>query len=147
MGNIPGADYEFGNQCVKCFGEVPFIDKGTGWLNTPKYVNLTFSGILLCPGASFDPNKTFLCEQSTDCVWLGFDSNLEVGFTIAEFDGFSWTAYAACQARFVPQFYFVGGGDACQTIFENDQDIGDCPVSNGGYNGIATVEWGPGIGP
>jgi len=147
VGLTPGSDYEAGNLCPDCFNLDMASIKGPGWLITPKYVKVTISGVIACPGNFGDPNGSYLLTQVFPCFWTFLDATWQIRFNI------HYTPhpnpYSLLQAIYVSdgKEYFSGVGPDCGTEMSNSFVIGDCGALVGGHSGSGLIRWGPGITP
>lgn len=134
MGIDPITDnYIVGNDCAVCV-PVPFA------AGTPAFVEVSFGGIIQCPGAPVPPNGVHLLPQIHPCSWYK---------PIAPLGGIIWEMFFGFMTLFASDGYwawFDGGSDIpCCASFPNL--LTDCtgfPI--GGIGGTGQVFWGPTIG-
>lgn len=63
MGNIPTYEYDEGGNCAACFG----VGKEFGEVSTPGRIKAIFSGIIICPGVTENPNQSWILTQFAGC--------------------------------------------------------------------------------
>lgn len=136
---------EYGNDCEWCTPD-PFPEG-----QTPKYFNVTFSGVIACEGHPWpggaNLNTTWKLQQSSGdlyCKWNYLDDNWRI---------YLWLYYgantyiAAARAQYPEIAYFVRtalfGGALSPCMNEasnitNGYDIDNCDVNSYGYGGTAS---------
>ncbi len=147
MGIIIGQDYEPGNFCIHCWGPAFEIALGPGFLISPKYIRVTFSGVIACsPGATPD-GEWILTQTPIPCYWVYTDANWRIEYYA--FDSIGPTDFSTLGAFYLPMSRraFVADGNPCSFIFNNFNGPTACAGGDAGHSGTGVITWGPGIEP
>lgn len=143
MGQIPGEDYDLRDACTHCFNEAAALAKGTGWLNTPKYMRATFSGVVLCPPAVVGINGSWILTQLFPCEWIYVDALVGIDFTLYTVIPANESLLLVSTNERAWKPIFTGNDVGCSIEFNNN--LMACTGNNHGKNGSCVLSWGPGI--
>ena len=126
----------YGNDCDCCEPD-PFPNG-----QTPKYFDITFSGVALCPTKSWPDgvnlNTTWeLTQDSTyPCVWKYNDGNWIIELMLCYEESVTWATASSALGG-----YYSGGIESiCEDIgsdVANEWLVGDCAIHRG-YGGTAS---------
>ena len=108
---------------------------------TPKYIELHVSGIQLCPGSTTpEQNGTYVLTQFDSRLWRFSDDDRTIELAL---DSLFTALIIVGHPGF--QRVFIANVDPCLDTIPNGQ--ANCAGDNEGFDGQATLFWGPGISP
>jgi len=125
-----------GDNCVRCDNVL--------WTpgNTPRFVPVTFSELIQCPGCPTDPpNGKWWFEQHPGiaCYWLYVDSVYYMDMKLDPAD--SWIFVTSLEAPPNWEFFYSLKG-LCASVFTNEYVA--CGLKVGSKDGTGVVDW-PGV--
>lgn len=128
--------YEYADDDCNACEPSPFPDGAT-----PKYFDVTFSGITLCPTASWpggvNLNTTWQLTQTSACIWEYTDANWHIILRLNV--GGSASALGAYDASDVPTYYTSGSLAHCLHNGTNIVNTATCtPFTVWGTSGTAS---------
>jgi len=125
-----------GDNCVLCDSVL--------WTpgNTPKFIKVTFEGLIKCPACPVEPpNGIWWFEQhpAQPCYWLYIDEVYYMDLSLGVADSFLF----ATSPEAPPAWVFFDSLEAlCATIYNNTRVT--CGGDTGSINGTGVIEW-PGV--
>lgn len=127
---------EYGIDCDDCEPD-PFPDS-----QTPKYIDVTFSGVLLCDGASWpgdvNLNTTWQLTQELACLWRYLDANWHIALGL--YDVYPGLGEILADDAETTVDYFEKTFSNCTypgVDISNFYTVGNCGVFVKGYDGLA----------
>lgn len=142
MGQNPNWPFLFGNDCGECWG--PGRPFGVG--NTPKKIQLNFSGVVPCPGppAAEVPDGPYNLEQNPafPCLWEG---GAGVLFFSWWFDIIQNLTECRVSDATGPWIVFRNKVGQCATEMNNGLPVDCWNPAWRGHSGSGVMKWGPAI--
>lgn len=124
---------EYGDDCPACTPSLFPIGE------TPRFVFMTVSGIITCPGAPYPaPNGEWVLEQwiGNPCHWSLVSGPYNLGWWMVP-----TMNSTGCQLTGGPSNYFLYfGTPVCQTVLAN-QYLACTGAPRGGKLGTVTITW------
>ena len=137
---VPPPPGEFGDDCLACSPPI-----GSRWAvgETPEFVYVYFSGLVMCPGATNSPpnGQTFKLTQDPGvaCLWRSLGTSWNVTFSSRDFAPDESSVLLNDSAG---RFHFRGVSVICPaeyTVFDNLSVV--CLFGTESIFGTATVYW------
>lgn len=138
---LPDGDIEHGLDCTFC-RDAPYFRWPAG--ETPLYTYARFTGLVKCPGATYDPPNgqifTLTQDPLTPCRWTRTGDVWDVVFYAWGFFA-GWSTLQLWDETGDPYFDATGAKCPQEGIVYNN-GIGWCIPGAGAHSGIASIDWG-----